>query len=880
MNSFIKYLFTPLLLCCLCLATVLTGCSADEKEVQRDAFGYVQFKVYKGTSAKSKGIETRSGTILEKLNDAKKLKVVLLYDGNAIEQTMMLNSFDAENAEFGLRSDKLKLLSGDYKLIGYYLYDKSDNEIYTGTTENLRFFIEAGGLQVQELWADAVARGKVGFKLVKNGLTRANGYEDYPFYNIRCVSITVKNLFTQELTTIEKLKVRMVENLRESYAVCDTSVWLKAGSYKISSYSTYSDKKGTKFLETAKVSSSETFFVKDNEECEAKVPILLSKTAEYLKDYMALKAIWEALDGEHWSYYGQSYPIGVNWNFDKEIDLWGEQPGVQVLDNGRVAALSLSGFGAKGVVPDAIGQLTELRILLFGTHNDMTGRNPIGDTGLAMTEEQRMSIRTDYEKKFLYRDSRENLSDILIDGINANPQFEPIKKSSRIEKKDVNFGNLTNKITGISKALMRCTKLQNFFIANSLIKEDEFCTKLVDDPQKSDFRKAFGEEESEWSWKNFTTLTDVEIYNCPSLTSLPMDMLKELPELQLLNVSCNKNIPGDTLLKNWEDLIYGSSGDKIQVLYLGHNNLTQTPEYGTLKLMTKLGLLDLTYNQIEKVHAFGKDINLVKVYLDHNKINELEKEDGYFCGYYDMENFSCTHNELTEIPDIFNAASKYIIASVSFSHNNISGAENGENHRGINATNLDLSYNRLKEFPGVLIHKGSPLSILNLTGNGMETIKAGDLIGKNSRLLTTLDFKFNKLKKIPFEDFVPENLPYIFGIEFSYNQFSDFPVAPLNCQSLTVFGIRHQRDDKGNRCLRQWPTGLFKCASLSAFFIGSNDLRKIDDYISPFIRVFEIKDNPNISINLSSVCPYIKAGQYKLIYDKTQNIQGCDILLD
>lgn len=162
----------------------------------------------------------------------------------------------------------------------------------------------------------------------------------------------------------------------------------------------------------------------------------------------------------------------------------------------------------------------------------------------------------------------------------------------------------------------------------------------------------------------------------------------------------------------------------------------------------------------------------------------------------------------------------------------------------------------------------------------METIKAGDLIGKNSRLLTTLDFKFNKLKKIPFEDFVPENLPYIFGIEFSYNQFSDFPVAPLNCQSLTVFGIRHQRDDKGNRCLRQWPTGLFKCASLSAFFIGSNDLRKIDDYISPFIRVFEIKDNPNISINLSSVCPYIKAGQYKLIYDKTQNIQGCDILLD
>jgi putative leucine rich repeat-containing domain protein len=57
-------------------------------------------------------------------------------------------------------------------------------------------------------------------------------------------------------------------------------------------------------------------------------------------------------------------------------------------------------------------------------------------------------------------------------------------------------------------------------------------------------------------------------------------------------------------------------------------------------------------------------------------------------------------------------------------------------------------------------------------------------------------------------------------------------------------------------------------------------LRKIEDTISPYIRIFEIKDNPNISIDLTTVCPYIQAGQYQLIYDKTQNIQGCDILLE
>ena len=42
----------------------------------------------------------------------------MLYDGNTIEQTLMLNSYSAENAEFGLRSDKLELLAGNYKLIG------------------------------------------------------------------------------------------------------------------------------------------------------------------------------------------------------------------------------------------------------------------------------------------------------------------------------------------------------------------------------------------------------------------------------------------------------------------------------------------------------------------------------------------------------------------------------------------------------------------------------------------------------------------------------------------------------------------------------------------------------------------------------------------
>jgi len=90
--------------------------------------------------------------------------------------------------------------------------------------------------------------------------------------------------------------------------------------------------------------------------------------------------------------------------------------------------------------------------------------------------------------------------------------------------------------------------------------------------------------------------------------------------------------------------------------------------------------------------------------------------------------------------------------------------------------------------------------------------------------------------------------------------------------------IRNQRNAEGVRTLRTWPTGLYTCPSLRAFYIGGNDLRKIDDTISYMIYIFEIIDNPNISIDVSDVCPYIKAGRYQLIYNRTQDIRGCDAL--
>ena len=419
-------------------------------------------------------------------------------------------------------------------------------------------------------------------------------------------------------------------------------------------------------------------------------------------------------------------------------------------------------------------------------------------------------MRMDYDTKFLSKDAREDLSGILRKGINDNPEMKPIK-SSRISTKDVQFGVLTNGITGVSKAIMRLTKLEQFFIANSPIRSDGFFVEVKPD-------SPYYEEQDEWKWEDMTTLTDIEIYNCPNLETLPVDMLKNLPELVSLNVARNPGIYAedrDVLKENWEEIIGDDSkcADKIQLLYLGYNKLKEFPEYDLLKKMKKLSLLDCTNNEIETLHPFGKEVKLMKVYLDNNKITKIpsvEEDNGlkYFFGWNDVENFSCSNNLLTEVPNIFNAKSDFVMGTVDFSNNLIDKFEDGEDHRGINASTVNLHHNKFKVFPKLLFEKESPMQTLNLSANGMTTIPKGALKGKTSlEYLTSLDLTYNKLSSLT-DDFYVINMPVLYGLDLSYNQFSKFPTQPLSINYLVVFGIRHQRDDNGNRTLREWPTAV------------------------------------------------------------------------
>ena len=172
----------------------------------------------------------------------------MVHNGTTVSQTLPLNSYNAGNAEYGVRSDKLKLVVGTYKVIGYVLYDKLDKEIMAGPGgDNEDFTVIAGGLQEKALTVDAVSRGMLTFKLTKQWAnTRATG--EYLFSSIRFIDVTLMNTFTRETTELKGMKVTYKEGSKESVnpanpedkymdieeATCDSAVWVPSGTYPVS----------------------------------------------------------------------------------------------------------------------------------------------------------------------------------------------------------------------------------------------------------------------------------------------------------------------------------------------------------------------------------------------------------------------------------------------------------------------------------------------------------------------------------------------------------------------------------------------------------------------------------------------------------------------
>lgn len=857
---------------------LFAGCTDENHDLQ-EGIGYVQFKVYKSASYGEQTVSRAGANQLDSLYEAKKIKILLSNNQFNFSQTLNLNSYNEDNAEYGLRSDKLELQPGEYSIDGYYLYGKTENQLFVGQpSEKTTFTISEGALCLQDILVDAVGRGHVKFTLTKNIIaSRADDEGNvFPFSSVNWVDITLQNQDSKDYKSLQDLKVEYEEDFRgtndgyrTSVGVIDSLINIEAGVYKVTSY--LLKDKNKKFLETNDINGDLLFTVTDNNQTDVDVPVTLRESADNIKDYVALKEIWKAMGGPNWSYNGQSYPKGVNWDFNKDIDMWGEQPGVGLDNNGRVISLNIGEFGATGEVPAAIGELSKLQTLMLGTHNDLLGYggtdNQSALTSLKgeLTPDRLAKIRSDYMDNFVSHDLRDELSDPLKMALEMKGEYKRKVERKGISPKDVNWGELTNGITGIHPAIGKLKKLEVLYIANAPI------TSLPEATPGNDEEPGIAGLEA---------LTDLEIYNCPELKTFP-SVIAELPELIQLNMAMNKQLTSEEFNKGLEALAKGESKEKIQIMYLGYNNISKLP--ADISGMKKLGKIDLIYNKLERLPAFGKDVNLVQANFDYNKISEIETVDNgsgknIFCGMDDVESLSFSHNELTGIPDMFDVNSIYTMASVSFAYNKITD-DGLKNMGGINTSDLSLAGNKLESFPSSLFEKNSPLTVLNLSANKIKTFKKGDLDGKKTYLLTTLDLTYNRLTELP-SDFDGKTLPFLYGLDISGNQLKAFPWGAANISYLTVLSLRNQRDNEGNRVYSEWPTGIFKHIGLRALFLGGNDIGKVPETetISYLINTLDVSDNPNIILNVSDVCPYIKAGIYTLIYDATQDIRGCDAL--
>ena len=887
---------------------LVQSCANDNIiDLREKDYGYVQFKLYKRASYEPATKSTRADDdILDYLAEACKVEINIVdNNGSKLRQTLVLSASDNDAAEFGVRSDKLKLVSGNYTLKQIKLFDALDNEIYNKMVyTGGEFSVCVGGLTVHDVLIDVVERGHVKFRLVKDfsdfnnmPAVRSEANRQYTFDEIKAVDITLQKVKSDggvldRKYTFEKLPGKFSQHFDEenmqsdkhgyktSSIKCDTLLSLEAGRYRVVSYTTYASVRDVVPLEVCNSQAKPEYdiVIEDNKTTNADVRVKLHEADEYIKDNYALKAIWESLDGPNWCYDGESYQRGANWDFNKDVDLWCEQPGVQVHSNGRIARIDLSNFGFKGEMSPAIGQLTELIELYLGTHNDT---NIIYDPSLDMkrSHAERQRNMFDDQRAYLHTihpavQMSEPCARALIEKGLYSPAmalYEKYSEAEIIDKKsgkqtihkyDMNHGVLINGLTKLPAEIGNLKKLETLNIANS---------PIVELPAE------IGQLEA---------LSSIEIYNCPNMVTFPV-AIGELPALRSVNISNNKQWSSEEIAKGFEALAKGASRKLIEIFYARQNNLTKLPKswFGEGGFEA-IGLLDLAFNKISELEPLGKEVAFTQLYLDNNQIEYIPHDsNGYYCGYDDVETFSVNYNKLTKIPNIFNANSTYAMNAVSFAGNQIGTAdeicegEKSGSYKGIKCKTFTLSMNPLKRYPKALADSNSLFEYIIASACQMETIPAGSFSHKNAINHMSFDLSYNYLSKLP-KEFHAGNMPYLYGVDLSFNRFSEFPFNPLDVAGLTVLAVRSQRDAEGYRCLHEWPQGIYQHVGLRGLYLGSNDITKVDDTISTLCYYLDISDNPNIVFDASDICYAWQVGAYILFYDKTQKILNCDMMLE
>ena len=862
-HTFMKCLMW-MILASISLFTMNSCSDEDEGNPAENPYGYIQLKLYKQASR-----ALMEGDALNRLDEARKIELSLIHKGKSIKQSLNLYSTGGvEGSEFMLTSENLKLATGEYQIVGYVIYgaykEGTMAEILQvgSPDENRSFSITSNHITVHPLPIECVAYGSFSAVMEKVlpeiEMTRADGYTFTDLFNYESID-SIRFVFSRNVDGInyrEEHKVKARRKKNERYFHTDT-LTLQAGDYTLLRYELIDKRR--KFMYAADTELA--FTIRHFEFNSQVVPVEIPES-EAMHDYIALRQIWESMDGKNWSFNGDSEEPGANWLFEFEdgtprpIDAWGNQPGVELNSKGRVISLNLGAFNPLGVVPSAIGQLTELQILYLGTHdeefvgdvNDGTGKfrySPYAlmKNGIDIREHrldiarERTSMRRKTESSASYR--------------------SPLKFDKQVEK-DYKYlstyaqlaGEPANRITGIDEAIGKLENLEMLFIANAQIEK---------------LPKSIGQ---------LSKLSDLELFNLP-LTELDASIFEGLTELVSVNVSGLYNMSPDKILNVLEHMCLNCPN--VQLLYINENKLTSLPE--NLYRMSDLRLLDAAFNKITHVPSI-QPIAPVQLILDFNKISEFPAD---FCGVDDMELFTCVANNLQQFPAFLsNMEGGYAIQEIDLTTNKMHGFQEGFN--GIRVEKLTLAMNEMGkregdkgvgEFPREFADTKSEINYLVLANNHIDTIRNAAL--KDFHSLQALDCAGNNLKDIP-NGFNTANLPNLSGVEFSYNEFREFPENVLNVARMSQLLMasqgyyRDEAETKWVRSMTQWPAYLHEHPGLIIVDFSGNDFRAVTNFPSN-LNSLDVSNNPNIKMTVPAIVTYlIQNGLFGFTYDEEQDI--------
>lgn len=859
------------LLVAIVFASALTSCSDDNDSDPDSSYGYIQLHLTKAA--------TRSmveGNSLNYLSEAKKVKLSLKHNGKTIEQTLNLMAANG-SAEYGLTSENLKIMPGDYELLGYAIigdYKDGDMAEILQVCEPdapTTITIHSNEITRQDLLVEAKDYGRFSAHIIRlePEVQMAKGSKPtysqlFAFNDIDSVQIVTERR-VGGIAFREDHKVKAYRGSSDVPVFDTDSINLQTGEYVLTHFELFNKRQQFMYAQDVEI----PFTVKHFDLTKQDVGVQLPENDALIKDGIALRQIWEAMDGENWNWHENDGNGGANWIFKmadgspRPISAWAKQIGVSII-NGRVVSLNLGSFNPKGDVPDAIGQLDALEKLYLGMHTDeiyyqlegMDGvRYSLNPYRLGQSEKKLDRMAIARERTIIRRMNQQDFSTrtsrVFYKGkTEAEQKIAMMKYADNISTYGQNTSDPANRITGISPAIGNLRNLQELYIANTLI------THLPIEMQK------------------LTNITDLEFYNNP-FEDIDGDIFKNMAYLTSVNFDSFYRMSEDKIQAMLDKMCQHCQ--KIQLLYMNRMNLTHLPE--KLNYLTDLRLLDVSFNKIKTVKSI-KPIAPIQIMMNYNLIEELPAD---FINTDDLELFSMTDNKLKQFPVVLsNKEGLYTISEIDLTGNNMHGFQPG--FKGIRVEKLKIGANNLgydygsgkREFPREFSQYKSEINYMVISRNNIDTIR--NVAVENIRNIQAFDISANNLTGMP-NYFNTEHFPYLTGLEISHNRFNGFPNTVLNISALqqllcTDQGYyRDAEETKWVRTMTAWPDYLHLHGSLTNVNFSGNDFRTVVNFPTE-LTTLNVLNNPNIKMVIPKwVFQKMQQGLYVLYCDtKSQDI--------